>query len=182
MKRTKIEALLPSVFRRTVHPGSPLFALLQEMEEQHEPSEEALANLDAFFDPYRAPHRFVPLLAHWVDLEKLLGESADDLATDPFPPGLGRLRELVASAAYLSRWRGTAQGLKLFLETAMGAQGFEIIEVPLDAEGRPRPFHVAIRAPQATEGYRELIEQIIEIEKPAYVTYDLDFAEPPQPE
>ncbi len=182
MKRTKIEALLPSVFRRTAHLGSPLFALLQEMEEQQEPAEEALTHLDAFFDPYRAPHRFVPLLARWVDLDKLLGESGDDLAAGSFPPGLGRLRELIASAAYLSRWRGTARGLELFLETAMGVQGFEITEVPPDAEGRPHPFHVAIRAPESTEPYRELIEQIIEIEKPAYVTYDLEFGEAKQSE
>lgn len=178
MKQSEIEALLPSVFRRTIHPGTPLLALLQEMEAQHEPAEDVLADLDAFFDPYRAPDRFVPLLARWVDLGRLLSESADDLAVAAsFPPGLGRLRELVAAAAYLSRWRGTARGLARFLETALGTQGVEIVEAPPDDDGYPRPFHLTIHVPPVNEPYRNLIERIIEIEKPAYVTYDLQFSE-----
>ena len=38
------------------------------------------------------------------------------------------LRELIAAAAQLSQWRGTAQGLQRFLETATGIEGFELDE------------------------------------------------------
>ncbi len=177
MKRNEIERLLPGVFQRTLQPGNPLLALLAVMEALHAPSEAALAQLDAFFDPYRAPDRFVPYLTGWVDMDRLFGDLArlSDTTAPPFPSGIGRLRELIAAAANLSKWRGTAKGLRLFLETATGLQGYEIDEQVAGPEGQPRPFHVAIRAPAEAEAYRVLIERIIEMEKPAYVTYELKF-------
>ena len=185
MKRNEIEQLLPEIFRRTVQPGNPLFALLEAMEALHEPSEQVLEELDRFFDPYRTPDNFVPYLARWVDLHRFLAEvpqlerdgEGGAAAFVPFASGLGRLRELIATAAYLSKWRGTARGLLRFLETAVGHQGFEIDETPMGPDGRPRPFHILIRAPAATARYRVLIERIIEMEKPAFVTYDLEFRE-----
>ncbi|MGC9347463.1 MAG: phage tail protein [Anaerolineae bacterium] len=185
MKRNEIEQLLPEVFRRTVQPGNPLFALLEVMESLHEPSEEVLEQLDLFFDPYRTPDNFVPYLARWVDLHRFLAELPEPerggesgaAGFVPFAGGLGRLRELIATAAYLSKWRGTATGLLRFLETAVGQRGFEIDEAPSGPDGRARPFHMLIRAPAETERYRVLIERIIEMEKPAYVTYDLEFLE-----
>jgi len=84
-----------------------------------------------------------------------------------------RLRELIAAAAFLSRWRGTALGLQRFLATATGVQGFEIDE--RDANGQPRPFYALIRAPKETEPYRVLLERIIELAKPAYVKCELIF-------
>ncbi len=183
MRRNEIEGLLPEIFQRTIRPGNPLFALLDVMELLHAPSEQVLERLDAFFDPYRAPDRLVPYLARWVDLERFLadssggdGESAPGQVSDPFPSGTGRLRELIADVAFLSKWRGTAKGLLRFLETATGVQGFEVHERVLGSDGRPRPFHIRVRAPSETEIYRGLIERIIENEKPAYVTYELAFA------
>ena len=82
---------------------------------------------------------------------------------------------MIAAAAYLSQWRGTLQGLVRFLETATGAQGFEVDEHVLAGDGQLRPFHVCIRAPKATEPYRAMLERIIALEKPAYVTHDLEF-------
>jgi phage tail-like protein len=177
MKRNEIEHLLPGVFQRTSQPGNPLLALLAVMEALHTPSEAALDQLDAFFNPYRTPDRFVPYLTRWVDMDRLFGDSARsaDATLPPFPSGTGRLRELIAAAAYLSKWRGTAKGLRLFLETATGLPGYEINGQVSGSDGRPRPFHVAIRAPAQAEPYRVLIERIIEMEKPAYVTYELQF-------
>jgi phage tail-like protein len=193
MKRDEIARLLPGIFQRTIHPGNPLSTLLAVMEALHEPSEDVLERLDTFFDPYRAPDDFIPFLAAWVDLERLLTESPEaraahaaraaartgvrpaTAAPPPLPTGLGRLRELVAAAAYLSQWRGTARGLLRFLETATGVQGFEIDEQVLGRDGRPRPFHLRIRAPQETAAYRPMLERIVELEKPAYVTYELEF-------
>jgi phage tail-like protein len=178
MKQNEIARLLPEVFRRTIYPGSPLAALLAVMEELHAPSEDVLEHLDDYFDPYRAPDRFVSFIAQWVDLGSLLGNTDDPEASllTLFPTGLGRLRELVAAAAFLSKWRGTARGLLTYLEMATGVEGFEIDESVIDETGHTIPFHLRIRAPAETEPYRELIERVIEIEKPAYVTYELDFA------
>jgi hypothetical protein len=94
---------------------------------------------------------------------------------------LGRLRELIAQAAFLSQWRGTSRGLLRFLEAATGVQGFAIDEQVPGPDGLPRPFHLRVRAPQTTKPYSVLIERIIEIEKPAYVTYELAFETPGQP-
>lgn len=175
MKRTEIERLLPGIFQRTVKPGGLLAALLDVMETLHAPSESILQDLEIFFDPYRAPDPFVPYLAGWVDLESLLiGVSEEDKAAS-FPTGVGQLRELVAAAAFLSQWRGTRKGLLRFLETATGTKGFEINEQVMGVDGQPRPFHLHIRAPQETQNHQGMIEQVIELEKPAYVTYELEF-------
>jgi phage tail-like protein len=174
MKREKIERLLPAVIHRALHPETPLAAILDLMEALHEPSEAALATLAECFDPYRAPPGFVPFLARWVDLDHLFEEVgwAGEL---PSTIDLGRLRELVAAAAALSRWRGTRGGLQLFLETATGERGFEIDERVPEGEGPPRPFHLRVLAPAVSRSQRALIAGIIEREKPVYVTYELDF-------
>jgi len=173
MRQTEIEQLLPGVFQRTAVPGSPLYALLGVMEALHAPSEAVLAGLEQTFNPYHTPDRFVPYLSGWVDLERLILAQGDPATT--FPPGLGRLRGLIAAAAYLSKWRGTARGLLRFLEVATGVKGFEIDEAVTGPAGRPLPFHIRVRAPAGAEPYRELVERIVEMEKPAYVTFDLAF-------
>ena len=166
MKRNEIARLLPGLFQRTLGEGGPLEALLAVMEALHAPSEAALAELPALFHPLRAPERFVPLLARWVDLEL------------PVTTGLGRMRELVASAVALSRWRGTARGLRLFLETATGCSDFVLEERVPGPEGRLRPFHLRVRAPAGLAPHRAMLEAIIEREKPAYLTYELLFEQP----
>lgn len=182
MRRVEIERLLPEVFRATLAEGAPLAAVLDAMAGLHAPDEQVLDALDEYFDPARAPDRFVPLLARWVDLDRLFMHSANSsVASSPREPiatGTGRLRELVARAAFLSQWRGTRTGLIAFLETAIGASGFTINEQVAGAGNRPRPFHIRVQAPAGAEPHRALIERIIEFEKPAYVTYELDFNPP----
>ena len=190
MRRNEIERLLPSVFRRTVGDKTPLAALLEVMEHLHRPSEQVLTRLDSFVDPRRAPDAFVPFLASWVDLERIFEQPAHILArsaqsagggqttgsaASPLSTGMGRLRELTASAAYLASWRGTKYGLLRYLEIATGHTEFEIDENVADAEGLKRPFHMRIRAPETLLAHRALLIRIIEEEKPAYVTYSLDF-------
>ncbi|MCI0398270.1 MAG: phage tail protein [Chloroflexi bacterium] len=181
MKRTEIERLLPGVFQRTILPGNPLSALLEVMESLHTPSETVLAQLDTFFNPYLAPAGFVPFIAGWLDLERFLAQAPEKLdartAEALFPAGLGRLRELVATAAFLSKWRGTARGLIRFLETATGITGYTIEEQVPGKNNQPQPFHIRVAAPQEAAVYQALIERIIELEKPAYVTYELLFRE-----
>ncbi len=175
MKRREIQELLPAVFQRAALPGSPLSAVLDAMDALHAPDEEVLRSLPSYFDPYNAPDELVPLLALWVDLGWLLSGPSGGPDPDDAPPlasGLGRLRELVAAAPHLARRRGTAQGLVRFLETATGIPGFEVDDQVPDDQGRLRPFHIRVRAPAAARTYQALVVQIVEIEKPAYVTCD----------
>ena len=180
VKKARIKRLLPAVFQTAVRPGNPLFAILDVMETMHAPVESALDRLDVTFDPHRAPDAFVPYLASWVDLEVLLDVPRTQglLSSPSLSTGSGRLRELTAAAVTLSQWRGTRKGLSLFLETATGVRGFEVDEQVVDADGKARPFHLRITAPRELIEHRILIERIVELEKPAYVTYELGFGSP----
>ncbi len=174
------ELLLPEIFRRTAREGGPLEAILQAMDEYHAPSTEILNRFDAYLDPYRTPAPFVAYLARWLDLERLFDDPTDDYEVpeggrNPISSGLGRLRELVASAAYLSQWRGTWRGLSRFLQLATGIAGYAVEEDVRRKDGELIPFHIRIRAPRKARVHRSLIERIITLEKPAYVTFELDF-------
>ena len=172
--------MLPAVFSRTAREGNPLYTILGIMEMLHEPSEQVLENLDSYFDPYRAPDSFVPYLAGWVDLDGLLEYDPAEVerrAPPPFPTGVGRLRELIAEASFLSKWRGTARGLLRFLQIATGMPDISIEENPPGPDMRPRPFHLRVQVPAEAAPYVTLINRIIEMEKPAYVTYELQVAE-----
>lgn len=181
MKRNDIEQLLPLIFQRTLRGGSPLSAILDVMETLHAPNEALLRDIASFFNPYETRDDFVAYLAGWVDLKWVLTSTGQmDDASPAVSTGLGRLRELIAAAAYLSKWRGTRKGLESFLNIATGCEHFQIDEHPSDDRGQDRPFHIRVKAPAPTRRHRELIQRIIEREKPAYVTYDLVFEEDPQ--
>lgn len=180
MKRAEIERLLPEIFQRTLPPDaeadSPLRVFLSAMETLHAPTEDVLDALDAYFDPYRTPDRFVPYLASWVDLDAVWLDAPEGYTLanlPPFPTGTGRLRALMAAAADLSRWRGTEAGLRRFLETATGLTGFDISEEVEGDDGAIIPFHIRVRAPADAAPHVALVRRIIELEKPAYVTYEL---------
>ena len=186
MDSAAIARLLPGVFQTAldtqaagiVEVDTRLAATLGAMETLHAPVEGVLRDLYRHLDPRLAPPAFVPYLAGWVDLDWLLGSSPGEPTTSasPLSTGLGRLRELVAAAAEIARWRGTARGLLLFLDTATGVPGFTV-EENVGGETRvPRAFHLRILAPQETRPYRPLIERIVVAEKPAYATYELVFA------
>ncbi|HEY4025273.1 MAG TPA: hypothetical protein VGO86_02490 [Candidatus Dormibacteraeota bacterium] len=171
MRRTDIESLLPANFQRAIAPREPLGALLDVMERLHAPSEAVLANLDLFFDYRRAPAPLVPHLARWMDLGPLMERlGVADGDPDRYPGGTGRLRELAGLAAWLARWRGTRRALITLLEVATGVTGFRIDERPDE-----RPFHLWIIAPAAAEPMRDLVSGVIELEKPAFTTFELSF-------
>lgn len=170
MHRPDIEALLPTVYQDAIRSGTPLDALLEAAARLPEPVEKLLASVDLLFDPRRAPDRMVPFLAAWVDLDRFLGRRNADGSGGALPTGQGRLRELCAAAAELSRIRGTRLGLIRFLEIATGQTGFRI-EENRDRSGAPRSFHLLLTAPRGTEPHAELIHAIVAFEKPAYVTY-----------
>lgn len=178
MQRDGVERLLPTMFQLAARPGSPLDAALHVMADLHEPDERLLDAIDAVFDPHRAPDAFVPWLTRWVGLDWLVvdDEAAPDAVradlTDAFPPGLGRLRDVVGAGAELARRRGTAAGLVLFLTTATGLDGFDVSE-PVD-----RPFHLVVTAPAEAEPYAAVLRRIITDTKPAYATAELVFVRP----
>jgi hypothetical protein len=204
MRRPEIERLLPTVYQLAIDPVEDwikpdrrLGAVLEAMEALHDPIEQILNTLEAWLNPRRAPDPFVPYLAGWVDLDRMTGVDAiaSERARSPGAPGgnalaiaaataaampvsgPSRLRELVACAAELSRWRGTRRGLLQFLHTATGLTGFEVEEQPRRPDGRPRPFHFVLRGPGEAAAFRPLIERIVESEKPAYVTCDIVLGE-----
>ena len=178
MHLAEINQLLPEILQRTVRPGSPLAALMDNMQALHVKDEEILAQLDAVFDPRRSRDDFVPLLAQWLDLgfllERTAGEKLHARSSETISAGLGRLRELIANGAELSHWTGTAKGLRRFLHIATGANGIEIRE-NVDARGQSKPFHLTITAPSNLKPHQDLLARIIESEKPAYVTFELVF-------
>jgi phage tail-like protein len=179
MTRAEIASLLPAIFRRTIREQSLLESLIDVMAELHAPSENVLERLDTFFDPFQAPDAFVPYLSGWVDLQRLFDEvpaSAGPDAGSPLGTGPDRLRALTAAAVFLSHWRGTEKGLRLFLSVATGidSQAFSIHGLG-EADTPQRAFHIRVVAPESARVHNRLIERIIDEERPAFVTWELSF-------
>jgi phage tail-like protein len=179
MRRSDAELLLPEVVRRTSVEGSPLAGMLDAAERLHAASEAALAALDGIVDPQRAPDRFVPYLARFVDLDRFLDEAEALAGADALPSGQGRLRQLVARAAALARVGGTRAGLVEFCEVATGVPGFTVDDRVPGPDGRPLPYHVRVVVPSDAAPYRRLVEAIVAAEKPAFVTAEVVLADPP---
>jgi P2-related tail formation protein len=92
---------------------------------------------------------------------------------------LERRRALIASAAYLYRWRGTRRGLSDYIRlytgfapriVEPGQERRERGEQPLAAH----TFRVILEVPDPAQIDRALVEQIIEAEKPAHTAYALE--------
>lgn len=169
MKQKDIKRILPGIFQQTVKDGSPISSFLNVMEYLHADPEKILDNLDSIFDPLRTKDEFVSFLAYWVDLDWIIktGNSEQSIK-------ISNLRQLISHAWYLSKWRGTAKGLLMFLEIATGIKGFEINEQVKNSSQEIIPFHIRIMIPKEAEIMLHTIEKIIEREKPAYVTASID--------
>lgn len=188
MKRSEIERLLPDIYQRTVAPGRPLSAILDVMAGLQRPVERRLADIAASFDAYRCPDPFVPYLARWLDLDRFLARSAGAAPAAGTREGrddrgIVPLRNLVATAAFLSQWRGTRTGLVRLLETASGVPGFVIDETAAaavaDTGGVERgSVHLRVIAPPEAEPQRDLLQRIIRQDKPAHATWELVFGTP----
>src|SRR5262249_10169837 len=151
---------LPEIYRLTLGtPGGVLDGLLGAMAALHHPAEAVLDDLDCYVDAARAPDRFLPMLAGWLDLGAYLDWSGGRKETgEPrFAPGADRLRLLVTRAADLNARRGTRAALEEFLATATGMDGFSVEENPADAQGASRPFHLRVQAPDTAKRYGDLI-------------------------
>jgi hypothetical protein len=150
MDRSRIARLLPETYQSAIAPKKPLAATLEVMEILQAPAEDALATLDAHIDPMRALARTTA--------------------------GLGRLRLLCLEAAELARWRGTRRTLERILTVATGVSGYAVEENPPGPKGVARSFHLRIVAPAAARPLADLVRRIVDEERPAYTTYEIEFS------
>jgi hypothetical protein len=68
MQAAELLRLFPEVIQRTHGDRTPLAGVLKAMASLPDPADRRLKQLDAYFDPYRAPDAMIPYLAAWVDL------------------------------------------------------------------------------------------------------------------
>ena len=140
----------------------------------------------AYFDPLTAPEAFLPFLAKWV------GWEIDERWT------IQQQRQLIRNAVTLYRWHGTKHGLRLYLHYCTGLpldehlpesqkhisieenfnDGLVLGEVNLDENpmlggGKPYHFTVRLRTDASNQLDEELVQEIIERQKPAFSTYEL---------
>jgi phage tail-like protein len=121
------------------------------------PIEWNVDNFDLYLDPGTVPTGFLPWLANWFEI-----------TFDPTWSEAQR-RTLLAEAHQIYARRGTCWALSRVLEIYTGHRP-EIIDLGEDLE----PFTFAVRLPlRAGEVNRELVERIIDANKPAHTTYTL---------
>lgn len=153
------------------------------------PLDQMIGSVHNYLDPRLAPADLLPWLASCVDL------TLNDQWTE------AQMRRLIASALQLYRKRGTRQGLIEFLEIysghtpqvvehrannlRLGVDARLAASVALGQKNVPHTFSVVLTLPPA-EGRdaderrrresdrRRMIEAIIDAEKPAHTSYDLE--------
>lgn len=140
------------------------------------PLENAIGNLDLYFDPRMTPEPLLPWLASWLDL-----------TLDPTWP-IERRRELVRSSAELYRWRGTKRGLSEYLRIYTGTEpeiseympGMRLdretklgIDTKLGSSGTGHQFTVTLDLNEDNAVNTETVRAIIEAQKPAHTVYTL---------
>jgi phage tail-like protein len=181
---------LPAIYQDVDFVGR----LLKIFEESFEPTVQTLDSLWAYLDPLTAPEALLPFLAHWVGWDPNFYLTAD------------RQRRFIRHAMEIYRWRGTKYGLRLYLHLATGLpldedkseaeQHISIVEsfgrglvlgsasLGTDAlVGGGRAFHFKVRLKVPIDSSRSLmldeslIRQVIEQEKPAFCTYELQIEE-----
>jgi phage tail-like protein len=121
------------------------------------PIEQTVDNFDIYLDANTTPKDFLDRLAYW------LGLSLDEKWPEE------KRRAVVSEAAELFRRRGTRWSLIRHLEIYAGLTP-EVEE----STDRPHHFKVTLRVPKKWEGDRETVERIIQVNKPAHTTFDLE--------
>jgi phage tail-like protein len=129
------------------------------------PIQRTVGNIPNYFDPAHVPNDLIAWLGSWVGL-----------TLEPSWPE-ARRRALIANAVPLYRYRGTPRGMREFLRLYTGCSP-EITEPTLSQVSADRSlafrFSVILRVPDPAEIDRALVEQIIELEKPAFAAYTLE--------
>lgn len=173
---------LPAIYREVDFIGR----FLKIFEQSFEPTVDAFQSLWAYLDPLTAPEALLPFLAHWVGWPGQVPWSA------------AQQRRLIQRALELYRWRGTRRGLRLYLHLYTGlpaddrhiqitesfTRGFELGsgnlgETTIVGGGRPFHFSVRLQSPDPEALDEPLVRRIIDQEKPAFCTYDLQISRSP---
>ena len=120
----------------------------------------------------------LPLLrprAHTADTLPWLGSWLGLLLDERWPDE--KRRDLILAAADLYRWRGTRRGLEQFIRVYTGITP-EIKEPTLSEISTSRDlayrFTVRLVLPAGSDVDRDLLEQIIDLEKPAFAAGSLE--------
>lgn len=182
--RSLYPQFLPAVYREVDFIGR----FLKIFEQSFEPAVQTFQSLWAYLDPLTAPEALLPFLAQWVGWHN---EATWSVAQQ---------RSLIRRAMEIYRWRGTRRGLQLYLHLYTGLplqdvtrtahqqpiqiytasrQGFVLGETDLGPTailGGGKPLHFKVRlCPTVGQFLDEtLVRSIIEQEKPAVCTYDLE--------
>ncbi|MEM8612438.1 MAG: phage tail protein [Cyanobacteria bacterium P01_H01_bin.105] len=159
---------------------------LSIFEQSFEPVYETAETFWAYLDPLLTPKALVPFLAHWVAWPM----------NSRLP--LSQQRRLIRHAVEIYQWRGTARGLTLCLQlcTGLEAQQIEITE-PDEREfavgeitlgdapslGGGKAYHFIVILKPDTQDQLDGLDEaalraLIEQEKPAFCTYDLEIVHP----
>ncbi len=183
MQRSEIQALLPGVFQQTLtaedveeSDRSVLSILIDIMHLLHTDIEEQASSVADYFNPCRTPQKdFVDFLGYWTDLDRLWSnKSSSNCYVNRELIAQDCLQELIASAAFLSQWRGTKKGLCHFLNIATGSNNISIQE-NINKKGEPQAFHFLVLIAENQKQQLKLIKTIIEQEKPVYISYEIKF-------
>lgn len=184
--RSLYPEFLPAVYREVDFIGR----FLKIFEQSFEPTVNTLQTMWAYLDPLTAPATLLPFLAQWVGWQN---EAAWTVAQQ---------RSLIRRAMEIYRWRGTPKGLQFYLHIYTGlplsdptrslsqqpiqihtaaGRGFVLGETDLGPTailGGGKPWHFTVKlCPNADQWIDEtLVRTIIEQEKPAVCTYDLEIA------
>jgi phage tail-like protein len=144
---------LPVLF----HNQAFLGRFLRIFEAIWEPLEQRQDHIALYFDPRTCPAAFLPWLASWLHL-----------AFEAHWPE-ARRRHVLAEAMDLYRWRGTRYGLTRMLEVCTGLTP-DITE----EASQPFVFRISVTIPPGSGIRPELLEALIEAQKPAHAGYQLE--------
>lgn len=174
---------LPGIYREIDFMGR----FLNIFEQAFDPAVQTIDVLWAYLDPLTAPEAMLPFLAHWVawPMERRWDSKQQ--------------RRLIRNAVTLYRWHGTRRGLRFYLHLYTGlpldehlpesekhisieeifSLGFVLGKTIVGQDsmlggGRPYHFIVRLRPDSPDQIDERLVREIIEREKPAFCTYDLD--------
>jgi phage tail-like protein len=169
MKPGSIARLLPEIYQQAYESGDgsqPLHALIHVMAAMLESTDNYLDDDARLAEPWRCEDEFLAPLARWVGLSAYIDGPGDS-------KGCAGVRELIRQAAVLARARGTRETLDAILKLATGLTGFEFEENPPDENGVPMSYHFRIRVPAGGARQRDLIERVIDNEKPCFTTVEI---------
>jgi len=146
-------AYLPPIYQRDPFLGRFLLAF----EGLLAPIEQTVDHFDLYLSPRTTPECFLEHLARWLGM-----------ALDEKWPAATR-RALLAEAVELYRRRGTRWGLSRYIEIVTG-----VVPEIVEPEDRPFHFRVVLRPPAGQAVDLATVERIIQANKPAHTTYELD--------